>query len=72
MMMTTYLGPEDLEQRYAGKISTRTLANWRAIGIGPRFAKIGGRILYRLDDLVAWENSRLSNSTKHYGAASRP
>jgi DNA-binding transcriptional MerR regulator len=31
-----------------------TLRYWRAMGIGPKGAKIGGRVLYRESDVEAW------------------
>jgi hypothetical protein len=36
-------------------MSTRTLEQWRWKGIGPRYLKIGGRVLYRLEDIEAYE-----------------
>lgn len=65
-----YLTPEELSARFRGKISVRTLANWRCLGdgYGPRFTKIGGRILYTLSDVVSWERARNSGSTHGYKA----
>jgi hypothetical protein len=51
-MQKQYLAPTDLVDRYKGKITVRTLANWRSQGIRPPFTKIGGRILYHLADLA--------------------
>jgi predicted DNA-binding transcriptional regulator AlpA len=31
-----------------------TLAYWRHIGYGPRFMKVGRRVLYRRADVEAW------------------
>jgi len=39
--------------RVLGK-STSTLANWRALGIGPRWFKVQGRVYYYFDDLVSF------------------
>lgn len=44
----------DLARRW--KTSARTLARWRAQGCGPAYIRIGGRILYRLSDILAFEN----------------
>jgi hypothetical protein len=52
----------------SGKIAPRTLANWRSRGLGPKFAKIGGRVLYRLADVEAWEDSRTFRGTDQYTA----
>lgn len=38
-------------------ISEKTLANWRSLGVGPRFVRLGkvhGRIVYRVADIEAW------------------
>lgn len=35
--------------------SKRTLQRWRAESYGPPFLRIGGRILYRLGDVEAFE-----------------
>jgi len=37
------------------KISHRTLERWRWVQEGPRYLKIGGRIVYRLSDVEAFE-----------------
>jgi hypothetical protein len=36
-------------------LSPRTLEQWRWKRIGPRYLKIGGRVLYCLDDIEAYE-----------------
>lgn len=56
--MTEYLTPLELAARYKGSITVRTLANWRSTGHGPKFTKIGGRVLYPVDAVVEWEKSR--------------
>jgi predicted site-specific integrase-resolvase len=44
-------------------ISHRTLERWRWTGQGPRFLKIGGRVVYRIEDIETYEAERLRNST---------
>ena len=39
--------------RFLG-LSGRTLEKHRTYGTGPRYAKIGGRVVYQLDDLQKW------------------
>lgn len=42
---------------YLGNRAVQTLRNWRAKGIGPRFVKIGARMVrYRRRDLEAFIN----------------
>lgn len=47
-------------------VSLRTLANWRTLGIGPAFVRVGrvhSRTLYRIDDLNTWlDNNRVETS----------
>lgn len=39
------------------RLKKRTLDNMRWQGIGPRFRKHGGRVLYHQDDLKDWSES---------------
>lgn len=64
-----YLTPAELSARFKGRISVRTLANWRCLGHGPRYTKVGGSILYPLAEVEAWEASRTVNSTSGYKRA---
>ena len=45
------------------KLSPRTLEKMRTIGGGPRFRKLGRRVMYSLRDLEAWADSRACEST---------
>jgi hypothetical protein len=56
-----------LSERWS--LSPRTLERWRWTGKGPRFLKLGGRVLYRLEDIEAWESARLRTSTASSPAA---
>lgn len=40
-----------------------TLDCWRVTGRGPKFCKIGSRVVYRRVDLDAWLESKLVSST---------
>ena len=40
-------------------LSPRTLERYRVTGEGPRFLKLGRRVLYRRDDLDTWIESRV-------------
>jgi hypothetical protein len=40
-------------------LSPRTLERWRCYGNGPAFLKLGGRVVYRLDDVEAFELAQL-------------
>ena len=56
--MGNYLTPKELVDRYRGTITIRTLANWRSSGEGPAYTKIGGRVLYAVVGVTAWELGR--------------
>lgn len=45
------------------KLSPRTLDKFRVQGGGPQFRKFGRRVIYALDDLETWANSRICEST---------
>jgi len=51
----SYLTPADLSDRWVGAITTGTLSNWRSLGKGPPYVKIGGKVLYPLLQVVSWE-----------------
>ena len=44
-------------------LSPRTLEKLRTLGGGPRFRKLGRRIVYQIADLDAWADSRACEST---------
>lgn len=48
--------------RFLG-LSGRTLEKHRTYGTGPRYSKLGGRVVYRLDDLQAWVDRGSKQST---------
>ena len=59
--MTLHVDQKDLAQRW--RMSPRTLEQWRWQGRGPRFLKIGGRVVYRLADIEAFEVASLHANT---------
>lgn len=52
-------------------LSARTLEKYRCHGTGPVFRKLGGRVVYAIDDLEAWAEQSASRSTSdpHYDTA---
>jgi len=44
-------------------LSPRTLEQWRWLGKGPKFLKIGARVLYREEDVVDWEAAQVCQNT---------
>ena len=67
MQTRTCLNQTELAARWT--ISARTLERWRWTGDGPAFLKIGGRVVYRLEDVLAYEQARQRRSTSERGAA---
>jgi hypothetical protein len=48
-----------------------TIERYRADGKGPQFLKIGGRVMYRIEDIEAFEQSCLSGIANVLGILSR-
>ena len=56
-----HLNQVELSRRWS--LSPRTLERWRWLGEGPRYLKIGGRVVYRLEDIEAYEVGQVRDST---------
>ena len=54
-MRTVYLTPDQLAARWQGTVKIATLTTWRSRGTGPKFVKLGGRVVYREDDVLDYE-----------------
>ncbi|RUV29961.1 MULTISPECIES: helix-turn-helix domain-containing protein [unclassified Mesorhizobium] len=52
--------------RFLG-LSDRTLEKHRTYGTGPAYRKLGGRVVYALEDLQAWANRGTKTSTSDPG-----
>ena len=50
--------PAQAELSRRWHMSHRTLEQWRWKKIGPRYLKIGGRVLYCLEDIEEYEAAR--------------
>lgn len=55
------LSPRQLAARWG--LSEKTLERWRMQGCGPVFLKLGGRVLYRAEEIQAHEQQRTRRST---------
>ena len=60
-MTISHLSTRELAERW--NISRRTLDRWRWAGEGPRFLKLGGRVVYRIADIEAFEQQQLRTRT---------
>jgi hypothetical protein len=56
-MAVEHINQVELSRRW--RLSPRTIEGWRQRGIGPRFLKVGGRVLYRIADVEAYEAAEL-------------
>ena len=56
-----HLNQELLARRWS--LSPRSLERWRWRGEGPPFLKVGGRVLYRLEDIEAYEAAHFRHPT---------
>ena len=54
--------------RFLG-LSGRTLEKHRTFGTGPTYRKIGGRVVYRIEDLQRWADLGVRTSTSDPGTA---
>lgn len=63
--METYLSTEKLAGRLS--VSPATLVKWRWEGKGPRFVKLGRRVVYRLSDVESYINEQVRASTTDTG-----
>ena len=60
-MMITHLTQIELAKRW--RISPRTLERWRWQKLGPQYLKVGGRVVYRLEDVEAFEAAKLRETS---------
>ena len=65
-MDVVHINQKQLAARW--RISEASLERWRSEGIGPKFLKLCGRVLYRQVDIEAYEESCLATSTKTVAA----
>lgn len=50
-------------------VTPKTAENWRSLGIGPKFIRAGGRIVYDPADIESWKATRRVASTSQPVAA---
>lgn len=53
-------------------VSVRTLERWRFLHQGPAFLKLIGRVVYRLEDVEAFEATQMRRGTKDSEPARSP
>nr|WP_232326896.1 helix-turn-helix domain-containing protein [Mycobacterium sherrisii] len=53
-----WLTRQDLADRYG--LPVKTPAEWASKGTGPRYAKFGRHVRYRLSDVIDWEGKQFA------------
>lgn len=48
----------ELEKRWRGFVSAGTIRNWRYLGKGPVYTKLGSVVVYHIDDVIAYEKKQ--------------
>lgn len=66
-IVSRLLAIEDMIDRYPGT-SRQTWAQARYDGTGPSFLKVGRRVFYRSEDVIAWEESSVRSRTDEHVA----
>jgi DNA-binding transcriptional MerR regulator len=56
-MATRHLTQNELAARW--NVSPRTIERWRSIGEGPKFVRISNRVMFRIEDIEAFEKQHL-------------
>jgi hypothetical protein len=56
-MIVKHLNQIELSRRWS--LSPRTLERWRWLKQGPDYLKVGGRVIYRLEDIELFESGGL-------------
>jgi predicted DNA-binding transcriptional regulator AlpA len=56
-----HLNQRDVASRWG--MSVRTLERWRSCRQGPPFLKLGGKVVYRIEDIEAFEVAQRRQST---------
>jgi len=70
-MAVQHFNQVELSRRW--RLSPRTLERWRLQGTGPQYLKVGGRVVYRLEDVEAYEAEQLrETATAKVAAPSAP
>lgn len=54
-----FLSPDELLERWRNRVEPRTLENWRTANTGPRYTKVGGKILYSIEEVEKYEKEQL-------------
>jgi predicted DNA-binding transcriptional regulator AlpA len=57
-----WLTRQELADRYG--LPVKTPAEWASKGTGPRYAKFGRHVRYRMSDVIDWESRQFNESKR--------
>ncbi len=57
-----WISRQDLADRYG--LPVKTPAEWASKGTGPRYAKFGRHVRYRMSDVIDWERTQLTEDNR--------
>jgi hypothetical protein len=57
-----WLSRQELADRYG--VTVKTPAEWAVKGTGPRYAKFGRHVRYRLSDVIDWESKQFADNKR--------
>lgn len=64
MKKEEYLNTQQLAEKM--KTSQRTLERWRMEGQGPEYYKLGRKVIYKSDDVIAYLEANKYSHTSQY------
>lgn len=56
---TQFIDTKELAARW--RRSPSTIENWRSNGKGPKYLKLGGRVLYSLEEITSYEEKSIAS-----------
>ncbi len=65
-MTDNLLTAQQLAARWENKVPLRTIERWRSTGQGPKYMKLGGKVLYPLAEVEAFEARSTVGSVAEY------
>ena len=57
-----WISRQELAERYG--LPVKTPAEWASKGTGPRYARFGRHVRYRLSDVVDWERKQFAEDRR--------
>lgn len=66
-MNVKHFSSSELAERWG--VTEDCLQRWRSAGIGPVYLKLGGRVVYRIEDIEAYEDECARASTAQRAVA---